>query len=390
MRQAWPVLACLLTLSSIPRSAKADDVAWWLTVSGERRELFRGASVDPRGVCLVGHVEVAPKSYDSFVIRLDTALRQRWKATVGGAKNDKLYGVVGTRDGGCLAVGSTESSGAGLQDGWVVRLDAKGKRLWQKTFGGAKHDVLFDVVAFGGDFIAVGATSSKGAGAWDGWALRLSGAGLAKWEKTYGGKDFDGLFSVVSTKDGFVAAGGTWSKGAGKEDFWVLRAKRDGSLRWDKTYGGTATEEAKRIVALSDGDFVVTGGTYSKGAGQEDIWVLRLRGDGSRVWDKTFGGKGWDGAWALAPAKGGGVVVVGWTKSFGAGRADIWLIRLDRAGKELWKRLYGTTGTEMVFAAVALPKGRTLIAGYWEQRGALLDAVVMIVDDKGRRVEKKK
>jgi hypothetical protein len=97
------------------------------------------------------------------------------------------------------------------------------------------------------------------------------------WDRTYGGWRFDSASSIVALADGGLAvAGMTKSKGAGKRDMWVLRLDEAGNVLWDHTYGGAHEDRATSIVALADGGFAVAGYTESKGAGNRDMWVLRL------------------------------------------------------------------------------------------------------------------
>ena len=99
------------------------------------------------------------------------------------------------------------------------------------------------------------------------------------WDRTYGGAGGDWANSIVALADGgFAVAGMTKSKGAGGQDMWVLRLDEAGNVVWDHTYGGAEWDSANSIVALADGGLAVGGSTRSKGAGEEDMWVLRLAG----------------------------------------------------------------------------------------------------------------
>jgi hypothetical protein len=99
------------------------------------------------------------------------------------------------------------------------------------------------------------------------------------WDRAYGGAERDEAFPIVALADGgFAVAGYTGSKGAGEADMWVLRLDESGNVVWDQTFGGAERDSAKSIVALADGGFAVAGYTGSKGAGEYDMWVLRLAG----------------------------------------------------------------------------------------------------------------
>ena len=234
-------------------------------------------------------------------------------------------------DGGLAVAGRTTSKGAGKQDMWVLRLDGSGNVVWDRTFGGGEDDWATSVVALADGGLAVaGLTASKGAGNADMWVLRLDGSGNVVWDRTFGGSENDWASSVVALADGGLAvAGHTESKGAGDADMWVLRLDGSGNVVWERTFGGGESDEAGSVVALADGGLAVAGSTRSKGAGTRDMWVLRLDGSGNVLWDRTFGGGLSDWASSVVALADGGLAVAGGTESKGAGKFDVWVLRLD-------------------------------------------------------------
>jgi len=101
------------------------------------------------------------------------------------------------------------------------------------------------------------------------------------WEKTYGEWGDDVAYSIQQTRDGgYIVAGRTESKGAGRRDFWVLKLDEKGKIIWDNTYGGSEDDVANSIQQTRDGGYIVAGRTESKGAGGGDFWVLKLNEKG--------------------------------------------------------------------------------------------------------------
>ena len=110
----------------------------------------------------------------------------------------------------------------------------------------------------------------------------MTWAQIFYWAKSYGGAGSDGATSIQQTTDGgYVVAGFTDSFGAGEEDFWVLKLHGDGTIQWQKTYGGAGSDGAFSIQQTTDGGYVVAGYTGSFGAEEADFWVLKLAGDGN-------------------------------------------------------------------------------------------------------------
>ncbi len=156
------------------------------------------------------------------------------------------------------------------------------------------------------------------------------------WARSYGGSGTDVINDVKVLSDGsIIAVGYTTSSGAGGKDVLVMKLSPEGSLAWAKTYGGTKDDVANAVALASNGDVIVAGLTYSFGAGDWDFWVLRLDENGNVKWQKTYGGESWDKANAVAVADNGDVIVAGDTWSFGAGNRDFWVLRLPPDGNLL-------------------------------------------------------
>ena len=230
--------------------------------------------------------------------------------------------------------GNIRSKGAGSADFWVLKLDGSGGLVWDKTFGGSDWDKATSIVQTSdGGYAVAGMTRSKGAGSNDFWVLKLDSYGGLVWDKTFGGRSWDKATSIVQTSDGgYAVAGWTLSKGAGAGDLWVLKLDSSGGLVWDKTFGSGDREEALSIVQTSDGGYAVAGYIRSKGAGSHDFWVLKLNSSGGLVWDKTFGGSDWEYPNAIVQTSDGGYALAGRTSSKGAGMSDFWVLKLDSSG----------------------------------------------------------
>jgi hypothetical protein len=229
--------------------------------------------------------------------------------------------------------GWTESFGASRKDVWVVKLDGRGNVQWQKTYGGPGEDEARAIVPTSdGGYVMAGRTGSFGAGADDVWVVKLDGRGNVQWQKTYGGSGNDYAYAIAPTGDGgYVVVGRTGSFGAGADDVWVLKLDGQGDVQWQKTYGGSGNDYAYAIAPTGDGGYVVVGQTFSFGDGYYDVWVLKLDAQGDAQWQKTYGATSGDGAYAIAPTSDGNYVVAGETQSF-EGKWDVWVLKLGADG----------------------------------------------------------
>ncbi len=161
---------------------------------------------------------------------LDTGGNIVWQKTYGGTNSEIASSVQPTSDGGYVVAGWTGSF-AGNQDAWVLRLDAGGNVVWQKTYGGPNNDAAYSVQPTGdGGYVVAGSTNYTGPSG-DGWVLKLDAGGNIAWQRIYVSANSDALNSVQSTSDGgYVAAGYTSSSGGNPLDALVLKLDANGTF----------------------------------------------------------------------------------------------------------------------------------------------------------------
>jgi hypothetical protein len=206
--------------------------------------------------------------------------------------------------------------------------------LWNKTYGGTSQDWPWSLVqTWDGGYALAGSTRSFGAGSDDFWLVKTDANGNVQWNKTYGGTGWDYAYALVQMADGgYALAGGTYSSGAGYDDFWLVKTDANGNMQWNKTYGGTGWDCATALVQTGDGGYALTGSTTSFGSGSNDFWLVKTDASGNMLWNKTYGGTGDDVAWSLVQTWDGGYALAGITGSFGAGGQDFWLVKTDASG----------------------------------------------------------
>ncbi|MBU0769630.1 MAG: hypothetical protein KJ687_11130, partial [Proteobacteria bacterium] len=282
-------------------------------------------------------------SWDFWVVKTDASGDCTWSRTFGGNNFDQCFSVEHTTDGGYVFGGYTWSFGAGLMDFWIVKTNANGDSLWSRTFGGSRNDICYSVqqTADGG-YILGGRTESFGYGLSDFWVMKTDVNGDSVWSRTFGGIGEDDCHSVQQTADGgYIFAGCTESYGVGYYDFWLIKTDPYGTVEWHHTFGGISYDVCLSVQQTTDGGYICGGYTDSFGAGYEDFWLLRVDANGDSLWSRTFGGSGEDVCYSILKTDDDGYVLGGYTSSYGAGSKDIWLLKTDDNGMEVWSRTFG-------------------------------------------------
>ncbi len=378
------VLASLLISAGISYSAQQ----WIKTYGGPALEgAYSIQLTTDGGYIAAGNVASLDTGENDFwVLKLDSNGDITWQKTYGGSDNDYATAIQQTVDGGYIVAGTTSSFGAGESDPWLLKLDSNGDITWQKTYGGTRFDYATAVQqTVDGGYIVAGNTSSFGAGEIDLWLLKLDGSGEIIWQKAYGGSGFDWAFSMQQTTDGgYIIVGDTFSFGAGENDLWVLKLDNSGAVSWQKTYGGSGFDWAFSVQQTSDGGYIVVADTFSFGAGEVDIWILKLDSNGDITWQKTYGSSDFDWPASVEQTIDGGYIVAGGTYSFGAGKDDLWVLKLDSNGDITWQKTYGGSDNDYAASIRQTANGGYVVAGTTSSFGAGEDDLwVLMLDSNG-------
>lgn len=342
---------------------------------------------------------------DYWLLKLDADGNMQWNKTYGGSKEDLGQAVIQTTDGGYAIVGyamSDDGDGSnneGFHDNWILRLDATGTVLWEQSFGFSGHDHSYDVVQTmdGGFFFAgfldvtlsngegnfgKGSSSLTRHGVGEFWGTKLDADGNLQWRRYFGGTNNDRAHGVVQADDGgFVMTGFSESDDfdisntKGSYDFWVIKIDGEGTLLWEKSFGGTGIEVSYDIAKTTDGAYAIVGHTFStdtdisKNHGKSDVWLIKIDDNGNLLWEKTYGGAEFDDARGLSVTADGGFVIAGNSKSTDGdvtenrGENDLWFIKTDSEGNLTHQKSFGGSGLDFGFDVVQSMDGSVVLVG---------------------------
>ena len=323
---------------------------------------------------------------DVYILKLNAKGEVEWQKTFGGKYDDKANSIQQTTDDGYIVAGWTYSFGSGEKDVYTLKLNAKGEVEWQKTFGGKSDDGANSIQQTkDGGYIVAGWTSSFGLGRYDVYILKMNSKGEVEWQKTFGGEDSDGAFLIQQTPDGgYIVAGWTYSFNSVTKEIYILKLNSKGQLEWQKAFGGEDGDEANSIQQTKDGGYIVAGWTGDSESQEGDVYVLKLNSKGQVEWRKTFGGTKDDGANSIQQTKDGGYIVAGWTESFGSGEKDVYTLKLNAKGEVEWQKTFGGKYDDKANSIQQTKDGGYIVAGWTKSFGSgEEDVYILKLNSKG-------
>jgi hypothetical protein len=289
---------------------------------------------------------------------------------IGGPGKDDVWRSIEPRSkGGYIIAGSTDSFGAGKNDGWIIKLSEDGQIESQKTYGGKGGDSLRMVrQTSDGGYVVAGMTNSFSNGRSDVWVMKFDSNGNMQWNKGYGSSNHEMAHAIEPTSDGGYLVGGyTTSFGAQLKDYFVLKIRSDGSLEWAKRFGGSGDDVIRVVKQISNGDYLIAGFTHSFGV-RGDIMILRLEADGDILWQKRYGGNKFEEPSTILEVPGGYIIM---EQSSSFSNTDGWLFKIDGAGGIVWQKRFGGTGFDEISAAELTSDGGFLVAAETKSFGAV-------------------
>jgi len=274
------------------------------------------------------------ESHDMWLIKTDANGNVEWNQTYGGPGWEKAYSLIETSDGGFAMAGETYSNYLG--NFLLVKTDAYGNMEWNQTYGGGLREIAYSLVETSDEGYAMtGYTwSFSSNGKEDFWLVKTDAKGNLQWYQSYGGAGDDVAYSLVETFDGgYAIAGQTNSFGDKDVDVLLVKTNAYGNMEWNRTYGGADFEGAYSLVQLSDGGFALAGYSYMFAFGDRfnEGLLVKTDFDGNLEWSQTYGNNWGNSFESLVESSGGGFVLAGNSGSYNK-ESEFWLIKVNESG----------------------------------------------------------
>ena len=256
---------------------------------------------------------------------------------------------------------------------------------WEKTYGGVGDDYCCSIhQTTDGGYILAGYTYSDTKKN-DGWLVKIDGNGTITWEKKYGGYIDEYMYWAEQTIDGgYIASGKIFSYTYDSFMGWLIKVNENGEKEWEKIFGGKSDDCFLSVHQTNDGGFILAGYTKSFGAGDADIWLLKLDKDGEKEWENIWGGAGFDKANDIWQTTDGSYVTIFYYESFGFNIDDDWLYKLNIAGIKEWQKTFGGMYKDVLYQVRETDDGNYIIIGSTESFGSgKADVWLIKTNDEG-------
>ena len=390
MKILYGLLLVSVFMAGCNRDTQVDEKTVGTTI-GFAEEDFAQSAQQTRdgGYIITGYSNSIRGNYDIHVVKVNRQYTVEWSKEFGNNSPDQGNKVIQTQDGGYAVVGTVAIT-SGNKDIFVVKMDAKGKVLWSRHFGGGSADEGQSIIELpDASLVILGSTSSFGAGNFDVYLIKTDAFGRPRWVQTYGGFDADRGFDLAATNDGgIIVTGSTANFGATKQDAFLLKVDEAGAQQWFVIYDdftSFARNEGRAVAVTPDSGYVLVGLTNS-GAPFPlyDIFVVKTDLNGNRLWSSNYDFSSSDEAYAVQISNDRNILISGKTYlNHALNDYEMVLLKINLNGGLLWTRTYGGPKDEIAYSLQPTSNGY-LMAGYTQSYGAgKSDMYLIEVDENG-------
>ena len=335
--------------------------------------------------------------FTPFVINAE-GLKMESQKSFGGSLSDQFNSIISTEDSKFVSVGYTrsrdidgiEGKGEFAHEAIIIKYDNDGNILWKNAWGGDEMDYFYDVIQQkSGEFVVVGNSTSSDieglpnmyGGGGDAIIIKYDKNGNLLWQKSWGGKLISARFRSITSSldDGIVVVGSSefseieGMTNKGMYDAIIVKYDKDGNILWQKNWGGNGYDDFTGVISTEDGGFIIVGESESndieglQNKGSYDAIVLKYDKDGNMIWQKSWGGNDSERFTSVAVTEDGGFVAVGNTQFIvyeGDSRLDAIIVKYNKDGNVLWQKSYGNELNEFYESVVEIDDYGFVVVGY--------------------------
>ncbi len=324
-------------------------------------EILYGGSSDERGTVVEltsdgGYViggstnSFGSGDLDFYLIKINNTGDLEWSRTYSTYNDERIHGVKQAQNGDYYISGWMKG-GFGWYDILVMKIDSDGNQIWVNNFGGYNPDEPRGLsITEDGGVIVSGYVASFGFGAKDIQLIKLDSNGSTEWARTFGTIYQDhNSHNIIGSDGNYIFSGMTDFTGYLNWNPTLIKTDPLGNIIWAKRFPGSVEDWARSLTELSTGGYVIVGNSKTYGAGQNDIYIIKTDTSGNVLWAKAIGGYQEDVGYAVTETSDSNIAVAGYTNSFGFGGYDAFLLKIGLDGNLQWFHNFGGLSDEYAF-----------------------------------------
>jgi hypothetical protein len=306
-------------------------------------------------------------SFFSILLSAQLATAQMaFQKTYGDSVNQESKNVIQTFDGGYLLTGVTSPVGINNPDVYVVKTDSAGSLEWAYSMGNMHEDEGTSSIQLAdSSYIIVGPTVQVFLINSDIYLIHLDKNGTRISDYVFGTNyDYDWPFALTSTSDNGFLIGGLTDAGPGSAtDCYVLKFDQNLNVEFANAYGDSGTQDVRDLIQTSDNNFVFVGNTSAFGSTINKILICKINPFGDLIWSKTYELNSFILPFAIVEMNNKDLAVSGRVNDIGAGEGDLFLLKVDSAGNFLRCKTIGSADDEFSSDLIKLPGNNLLLVG---------------------------
>lgn len=325
------------------------------------------------GFCMVGRTLAQGATYpDVLVVRTDATGTLLWNRTleraIGGFIDDWGNDVVLCQDGGFVILAQTRIPAMNDYDVWLIKLNSNGLHQWNYTFGTTNADgsLGFTECSDGGFALAWNVYNTTSGNTYSG-VIRTNAAGIQQWNQSYQGNF--GVYDIVECSNGDFALAG-YVTVASQSDAWLLRMNSAGQHLWNESYSTAIPESITALIQTSSGGFLLAGNQGVVVPMDYNGLIIYTDSSGNQQWNVSLGGTPSEMFYSVVECQSGGYALTGSITDPGYTDYDLWLVRFSSSGTYLWNTSFGSTSQEIGTNIIETTNGGLAISGYTSSYGA--------------------
>lgn len=327
------------------KTNSAGEIIWKKQYGGNGKDEAKSVCQLENGNYLISGITTTPTNYktNAFTMIVNHNGDSLLFKEIGGDENEKFFNAIETSKNDILAAGETNSFGNGLLDIYLVKTDALGELIFEKTYGNEFNNKANSVAELSdGSYLVVGGSNNSNNTPWNGdekdaLILKTNNNGIQQYYKTFGNPDlYDVLNDVkIIDKNTAIAGGTTGTSNKAQQAYLIKFNPLHGDTLWTLSFGSEEDDVINSLDIDSEGNYIVFGNQGNWYGNNQKAFIAAISPDGKLLWTKSYYHEGVNSSAnsGIASSK-GGYAVVGQTyyKTFPDNRSDIYFFKTDDSG----------------------------------------------------------